>query len=253
MKIFGFKSAIFAMAMLFALGGCGNSGDSKTELSVLKVGTNAEFPPFEFVDNKNQITGFDIDLLNEFSRRSGVKIEMQNMNFDALIPALKFGKIDAAISGMSATPQRREAVDFSKAYYSTENLFLRRKGDERLKSPADLDGKSVAVLLGSVQELAAKEIKGAILLPADSVTANVQALKAGRADAVVIDSSIGYGFIKQNDDIEAFFTAPDGSDGFAVAFDKDKFGELINSFNAFLEEIKKDGTYDKLLEKYDLK
>lgn len=104
-----------------------------------------------------------------------------------------------------------------------------------------------------MQELAAKEIKGAVLLPADSVTANVQALKAGRADAVVIDSSIGYGFIKQNDDIEAFFTAPDGSDGFAVAFDKGKFGELINSFNAFLEEIKKDGTYDKLLEKYNLK
>lgn len=253
MKIFGFRSAVFAVAMLFALGGCGNSGGSKTELSVLKVGTNAEFPPFEFVDDKNQITGFDIDLLNEFSRRSGVKVEVQNMNFDAIIPALKFGKIDAAISGMSATPQRREAVDFSNAYYSTENIFLRRKGDERLKSPADLDGKSVAVLLGSVQELAAKEIKGAVLLPADSVTANVQALKAGRADAVVIDSSIGYGFIKQNDDIEAFFTAPDGSDGFAVAFDKGKFGELINSFNAFLEEIKKDGTYDKLLEKYNLK
>lgn len=159
MKIFGFRSAVFAVAMLFALGGCGNSGGSKTELSVLKVGTNAEFPPFEFVDDKNQITGFDIDLLNEFSRRSGVKVEVQNMNFDAIIPALKFGKIDAAISGMSATPQRREAVDFSNAYYSTENLFLRRKGDERLKAQPTLTARAWQCCLAQCKSLPQRRSK----------------------------------------------------------------------------------------------
>ncbi len=262
-----FFKAIAAAVFALALVGCGGDGAQNgkggaggdkngaggaTAAKVLKVGTNAEFPPFEFVDDKNQITGFDIELLAEFSRRSGIAVEVVNMNFDAIIPALKFGKIDAAISGMSATPQRREAVDFSEPYYATENLFLRRKGDTRLRTRADIAGKKLAVLLGSVQELAGKGVEGAILLPADSVTANIQALKAGRADAVIIDSSIGYGFLRQNADLEAFLVEPDGSDGFAVAFDKGKHAGVVLEFNKQLEAMKKDGTYEKLLKKYEL-
>ncbi len=249
-----FLVGLVACMVALCVFGCGSGEKSATSATkVLKVGTNAEFPPFEFVDSKNVITGFDIELINELAKRSGVKVEFVNMNFDAIIPAIKFGKIDAAISGISATPERREAIDFSDSYYTTENVFIRKKGNNAIKDRESLVGKKVAVLLGSVQEMAGKNVTGAVLLAADSVTANVLAVKSGRAEAAILDSSIAYGFIKQNDDIEAFLSEPDGSDGFAIAFDKGKQTELIAKFNAALKAMKEDGSYAKLIKRYDLK
>lgn len=83
----------------------------------LIVGTNATYPPFEFLDDKSEVTGFDFDLMAELSKRIGFKYEVLNMSFDGLIPALKSGKIDIAAAAMSATPARKKAVDFSNAYY----------------------------------------------------------------------------------------------------------------------------------------
>ena len=82
----------------------------------LKVGLNAEYPPFEFLNTQNQITGFDVDLINELGTRLGFEVKLVNMGFDALIPALSTGKINAIISAMSATEQSKKAVDFSTPY-----------------------------------------------------------------------------------------------------------------------------------------
>ena len=113
MKIF-FK-LIFSVALLATL------ALSQT----IKVGTNATYPPFEFIDEQNKISGFDMDLIDEISKIVGFKYEIVNLAFDALIPALKAGKIDIIASAMSATPVREKAVDFSKPYYNTMNLFIK--------------------------------------------------------------------------------------------------------------------------------
>ena len=92
----------------------------------LKVGLNAEYPPFEFLNTQNQITGFDVDLINELGTRLGFEVKLVNMGFDALIPALSTGKINAIISAMSATEQRKKAVDFSTPYFITQNLYIKK-------------------------------------------------------------------------------------------------------------------------------
>ncbi len=220
---------------------------------VLKVATAPNYPPFEFIDDSNKIAGFDIDLLAAVAAKTGVKYELVAMSFDAIIPALKSGKIDGAISAMSATPQRIKAIDFTKPYYTTENLFIKRADNAGLTDKNGLKGKKIGVQLGTVQEIAANEINGAKVAASEDIFGAIMALKSGKIDAVLVDSSIGYGYLKKNSDLVEFLKEPDGSEGFSMAFDKGKQSDFIAKFNAAVEELKADGSFDKLLEKYDLK
>ncbi|WP_086303995.1 basic amino acid ABC transporter substrate-binding protein [Campylobacter devanensis] len=219
----------------------------------IKVGTNAAYPPFEFVNEQNQVTGFDMDLMAEIAKKVGFKIEIVNISFDSLIPALKAGKIDIIAAAMSATPERLKAVDFSKPYYHTMNLFIKRADNKELTKFEQLEGKKIAVQLGTVQELAAKDIKSAKVMAIDEIFGAVMAVKNAKADALIVDSSIGYGYLKQNPDLVEFLHLPDGSEGFSFAFDKGKHKELQAKINSAIDELKNDGTYDKLLVKYNLK
>ena len=218
----------------------------------LKIGTAANYPPFEFIDENGNIAGFDIDLLDAVSKKAGFRYKLVNLSFDGLIAALKTGKIDGIISAMSATDERKKSVDFTAPYYVTENLYIHKKGSD-IKDKASLNGKKIGVQLGTVQEGAANDIQGAKVAPFEEIASAILALKAGKIDAIAVDSSIGYGYLKKNDDLEAFLKEPDGSEGFSAAFDKDKQTELIAKFNAAVDELKKEGVFDKILEKYDLK
>lgn len=220
---------------------------------VLKIGTNPNFPPFEFIDSQNKITGFDIDLIDAISKKVGFEYEILTIGFDGLIPALKAGKIDMIVSGMSATEARKKVVDFTDSYYTTENLFIKRVNDNSVNSLADLQGKKIGVQLGTVQELAARAMKGIKTVSNQEIFSAIISLKEAKVDAVLVDSSIGYGYIKKNPDLVAFFKEKDGSDGFSMAFDKNKHTKLIAKINSAIDELKKDGTYDRLLDKYDLK
>ncbi|RAZ45251.1 basic amino acid ABC transporter substrate-binding protein [Campylobacter hyointestinalis] len=220
---------------------------------VLRVGTNAAYPPFEFIDEQNKIAGFDMDLIDALSKKVGFEYKIVNMSFDGLIPALKAGKIDAVAAAMSATPERIKAVSFTKPYYTTENLFIKQAKNGDLTSKQNLEGKKIAVQLGTVQEIAARTIKGVKVMANEDIFAAIMALKNGKVDAVLVDSSIGYGYLNKNKDLAEFLKEPDGSEGFSIAFDKDKHTDLIAKINQAVEELKNDGTYDKLLEKYNLK
>ncbi|MGP1485937.1 MAG: basic amino acid ABC transporter substrate-binding protein [Campylobacter sp.] len=219
----------------------------------IKIGTEPTFPPFEYLDEHSKIVGFDVDLIAEISKRVGFTYEFVSMSFDSTIAMLKARKIDAIVSGMSATEDRRKSIDFSTPYFSTQNLYIRKKGNNEISDKASLVGKKIGVQQGSVQEITANSIKGAKVAPFENSVTVVSALKARKVDAVIVDTSVGYGFLKKNKDLEEFLKEPDGSDGFAIAFDKGKNAELLSKINTALDEIKKDGTYDKLLEKYDLK
>ncbi|MCR8701153.1 transporter substrate-binding domain-containing protein, partial [Campylobacter sp. RM12176] len=143
----------------------------------IKVGTNATYPPFEFVNEQNQITGFDMDLMAEIAKKVGFKFEIVNISFDSLIPALKAGKIDIIAAAMSATPERLKAVDFSKPYYHTMNLFIKRADNKELTKFEQLEGKKISAQLGTVQEMAAREIKNAQVMAIDEIFGAVMAVK----------------------------------------------------------------------------
>ncbi|NLK66922.1 MAG: basic amino acid ABC transporter substrate-binding protein [Campylobacteraceae bacterium] len=219
----------------------------------LKFGTNAAYPPFEFIDENSKIAGFDIDLVDELSKAIGFEYEFINMGFDGLIPALKSGKIDAIAAAMSATEERKKAVDFTKPYYHTENLYI-IKADKNatFKSKDDLKGKKIGVQLGTAQEQTARMLDVKVA-PTKDIFASIMALKNGKIDAVLVDTSIGYGYLRKNDDLMEFLVEPDGSEGFSLAFNKDKNKELIEKIDAEVEKMKSDGRFDSLLEKYELK
>ncbi|BCX79802.1 basic amino acid ABC transporter substrate-binding protein [Campylobacter sp. 19-13652] len=220
----------------------------------LKVGVSADYKPFEYIDDNGAIVGFDIDLLKEITKRTGIEFAPQNMPFDTLIVALKAGKIDMAMSAMSATDERRKHVDFTDSYFESANLFLQRKDDAPIKNSADLVGKRLGLVQGTIQEMAAKKIDGAKLVLTDNIATTVLNLKAGKVDAVIVDSVVGYGYLKQNKDtLVESFVEPDGSEGISIAFDKDKFKDTIEKINTAISDIKSSAVFDELLKKYDLK
>lgn len=231
---------------------CVALGATLSLADILKVGTNANFPPFEFIDDNAKITGFDIELIDALTKEAGLEYEVINMGFDALIPALKSGKIDVAVSGMSATPERKKAVDFTTPYYNTQNLFMKKADNDSINSKDDMKDKILATQLGTVQETASRQISKNVLVNKEPFGA-VMAVKKGKADVLVLDASVGYGYLKNNPDLIEFYKEDDGSDGFAMAFDKGKYTETIKKLDDALEAIKANGIYDQLLEKYELK
>ena len=219
----------------------------------LKVGLNAEYPPFEFLNTQNQITGFDVDLINELGTRLGFEVKLVNMGFDALIPALSTGKINAIISAMSATEQRKKAVDFSTPYFITQNLYIKKADNIDISKKTDLKGKKLCVQIGTVQELASAKLDGAQVSVNEAIPTCFMALKAGKIDVVLVDKLVGVEYLKKNADVVAFFEEPDGSEGMSIGFEKGKHTELVAKVNAELEKMKQDGSYEKLLQKYELK
>ena len=132
-------SLILAAAMLLACSVCFAEGET-----VMHVGTNPEFSPFEYVDDNGEIAGIDVDIMNEIGKDLGVTIEMQAMEFDALVPSLASGKLDATIAGMSITDERKQSVLFSDPYVTSTQVVILAEGSE-IATADDLKGKKIGV------------------------------------------------------------------------------------------------------------
>ncbi|EHZ4884830.1 TPA: transporter substrate-binding domain-containing protein [Campylobacter lari subsp. concheus] len=246
------KKKLYVVLTLFSLlvlGACSKQADNQNE--ILKVGVEASYPPYEFMQD-GKLNGFDIDIIKELAKRVNFKIEFVNMSYDALIPALMGRKIDLAISSMGITPQRAQNVDFSISYFKDKNVYLKHK-DNDFSQKDDLKSKNICVLLGSIQENAAKQILNAKVIASENILNCFLSLDVKKNDVVVTDKASAMNFLKQYPNIIAFYEEDDGSDGFGIAFRKNEFKDLISKVNQHLEEMKKDGTLEKLLVKYNLK
>lgn len=242
---------IFLLIMLLTLGviSCGTKSEVTTEKE-LKVGLNSTFAPFEYIKD-GQLTGFDVDLINEIGKNLGYKITFIDQSFDGLIPSLKAGKIDLIVSGMSATEERKQSVDFTDEYFSSTQVYLRKKGNTSIDTKEGLSGKKVGVQLGTIQEIEGKKINGAIVVANESTVNVLMELNAGKSDAVILENIVAYEYLKNYPDLEVFFEEPISA-GMAMAFDKGKHTELISQINSELKKLKENGKYDELRKKYGL-
>ncbi|MCW1361077.1 transporter substrate-binding domain-containing protein [Campylobacter sp. US33a] len=231
----------------FLFTACSNADSNEA----IRIGIAPNYKPFDYKENA-KLTGFDVDLVEEIAKRENVKIEWVEMSFDGLISALKTGKIDMIASAMSLTPERSANMDFTDTYYNTKSLYLKRKADASLNTKEDLIGKSIGVQLGTLQEPTAKAIQDAKVEANEAIAVAIIALKAGKIDAVIADKDVSKGFLAENDDLEGFFEENDGSSGFSFAFDKGKNSQILAKFNKGIKDLQNDGTYQKLLEKYNL-
>lgn len=214
----------------------------------LYVGTNAEFAPYEYLEN-GKMVGFDIELMDAIGEELGYEIVWSNMSFDGLLPALQMKKIDAVIAGMSQTPERQKAVTFSMPYLFIEGgHYVLVAENSPLTKKEELKGKQVGVQIGTVQEEFTINIGGIPKLY-DSWTGALMDLKNGKVDAVIIADISAEEYLKNLDGIKKIDIIFDTKPGASVAFRKGNT-EMAEKFNKALLELDAEGKYLEILKKY---
>ncbi len=250
-------AALAAMVAVTALAGCGSTatgstGAESTEdvAKKLVVGTNAAFPPFEYVGDDGNPDGFDIALIKAIGQETGMEVQVVDMEFDSLVSSIG-NKIDIAIAGMTVTEERKKMVDFSDPYYEAVQNVLVPKGSD-IAAAADLEGKKIGVQLGTTGEFIADEIEGAEISAYNKAVDAVNDLNNGRVDCVIVDKNPAEVFGAQFSDKvdvlpgEQFDFEPEN---YAIALPKGA-EDLADSINSALKELKENGTYDSLVKKY---
>ncbi len=207
---------------------------------------------FEAVtSNENNVTGFDVAMMNEIGKRLGVSVVIEDMDFDGIVPAIGT-KIDCGATGMTITDERKEAVNFSDPYYDATQAVL-LPIDSEVKTEDDLKAcKAIGVQGGTTGETVARGINDGAVVSVKSFNQAVLDLVNGKDDAVVIDQVPGEAFLSQySDKIQLV-------EGSTFNFDVEQYGiampkddeVMLNAINGALADMKADGTYDQLLEQY---
>ena len=246
--------AACAFAVL-ALAGCGGSQDaasgSGSDAKVLRVGSTIDFAPFEFQDEgQKEYQGFDMDLIRAIGKEMGYKVEIQNLGFDGLIPALQSKNIDLVISGMTINDERKQNVLFSEPYYQSGLTMVVRSDETGITKFADLKGKKVDVQIGTTSAAEVKKIEGVEIKELNTPADCFMELKAGGADAVVNDRPVNDYYITKSGaqgvkTLDEKLTAED----YGIAMNKDN-KELQEKVNAALKKLKENGEYDKIFAKW---
>ncbi len=210
-----FQSLLVLGAVLCIIG-CEDAKHQKE--SELRLAISAEYPPFEYID-KGETKGFDIDLAQLIGEKLGLKVVFDNMSFSTIFPMLEGGQVDAAISTLTASPERRKQFDFSEVYYKSD-LATIYQDTMPLKTVAALESKKVACQLGSTMEQWLKaHVPSANRVAMDHGNQMIEALKAGHVDAVLIDEVQAIIFIEKNPGLSYAIVAP-VDEGYAIAFKK---------------------------------
>ncbi len=220
------------------------------EDNVLTMGTNAEFAPFEFINEQNEIVGFDIDLANEIAAHLGYELVIENMAFDGLIPALESKRIDMVVAAMTITEERKLVVNFSNPYFNAGQVIVVRDDNTEITGIDDLkETKKIAVQLGTTGDFKAQETTAKEnILAFPQISLAFMELELGRADAVIVDKPVADRYLKVNEGLRIVGdTLTD--EYFGIAIHKDNT-QLLNQINEALEAIKESGKYDELISKW---
>lgn len=216
----------------------------------VKIGSDTTYPPFETVDEKTkQIVGFDIDLMDEICKRANCKAKFTTTGWDGIFVALAQGQFDAVVSGVTITDERKKTIDFSEPYLRFGQVVLVRSDESAITGVDSLTGKKVAVQTGTTNDEKAtalqKEGKVGDVKRYETFALAVKALMNKDVDAVIIDSFAADGFMNVNQDKLKKVGQPFTSEALGVAL-KQGDKDLKAAFDAALEQMKTDGTLDKL-------
>ena len=230
------------------------SGNTASSASGKKyvIATDTVFAPFEFTDESGAFVGIDVDLLDAIAKDQGFEYELQSLGFDAALVAVQSGQADGVIAGMSITDERKETFDFSDAYYDADVTMAVAAGSS-IASYDDLNGKKVAVKTATNGSDYAKSIAdqyGFDIVEFKDSPTMYQDVITGNTVACFEDYPVMAYNIKQGAGMEMpeGTTAAGSSYGFAVQ--KGQNAELLEMFNKGLADIKANGTYQEIVDKY---
>nr|MBO2472537.1 basic amino acid ABC transporter substrate-binding protein [Bacillota bacterium] len=239
------NGVVLLLAVLLTLAAAGMAS-----AQVLRVGSDVAYPPFEYVDEATgEYVGFDMDIIREIGRRLGMDVQVINVAWEGIIPGLLSGHYDVIISAMTITNERAQAVDFSDPYFATGQVILVRADDDRIKEPADLKGKRVAVQIGTTGHFAAERIEGAVVEHYPLTPEAILALKLGRADAVVLDELVALEEVRANPGQVKVVGTPFTIEYYGIAIRKGN-PDLLRAINLALAQMKADGTYDEIYDRW---
>ncbi|SAO26286.1 extracellular glutamine-binding protein [Staphylococcus aureus] len=222
------------------------------ERGELRVGLSADYAPMEFehtVNGKTEYAGVDIDLAKKIAKDNNLKLKIVNMSFDSLLGALKTGKIDIIISGMTSTPERKKQVDFSDSYMMTKNIMLVKKDKvNEYKDIKDFNNKKVGAQKGTEQEkIAQTEIENASITSLSRLPDVILALKSGKVEGAVVEKPVTEAYLKQNPKLgisNVKFNEEEKDTVIAVPKDSPK---LLSQINKTIKEVKDKGLIDKYM------
>ncbi len=259
---------LLTLTLLITLSACGNTGTStqpetkpvettaKNKLEQIKesgkliMGTNANYPPFEFhtmVDGKDTIAGFDIEIAKEIAKDMGVELEIQDIEFSAVLAGVETGLIDVGIAGINPTPARDEVMDFSDIYFeSYYTVLVKKENIGKYTTQESLEGTTIGVQTATVQEELANAVKDATIVSLPKTPDLVLQLKSGMIDAIITENTVADTYAAENEDLGA---EPDlefegASGGAAVAF-KDGEVEMKEQINSTLKRLIDSGQIEK--------
>lgn len=219
----------------------------------LIVGMEMKFFPFEYASEKGEPMGFDVEIAQLAAKELGVELELKDMEFSGLIPALQGGKIDMIISGMTRTLARAKAVSFTQPYFETGLCVLlstKKAPDVQDVRELNAPDRIIAVKLGTTGDLvAAKVLPKAQLNRYKDETACAREVATARADAFLYDQLSIAKHQKENPDTTRALLKPFTYEPFAIAIRKGDF-DFLGWLNMFIETIRADGRYQDLYRKH---
>ena len=253
-----FDITLMAGLAMTSLVGCNaakeDSGNAEAAKKVV-VGTNPEFPPFEYQDKEGNMEGFDLDLMTAIGEDQGFEVDFQSLEFDALTGALATGQIDAAAAGISVTPERNAQVLFSNPYMNASLGIVVTKDNTSIKSADDLKGKVVCAQLGTTGAEAATKLKEEGVIKDAKLLANfnvcMQELATGGSDACINDMPVNLNYIEAHPDTVKVLDDLYATDYYAITVGKEN-KDLQDKINVGLKNIIASGKYEELCKKYDL-
>ena len=221
--------------------------------TTVRVGTEGAYAPFNFIDSNNQLQGFDVDIAKAVCEKMKVECTFVAQDWDGIIPALTAGKYDAIFASMSITDERKQVIDFSRPYYNTPSAFFAAKDSGLADSkPETLAGKTLGAQSSTIQAnyLEEKYSDNDIKLYPSQEEVNLD-LVSGRIDALFVDKLVGEEWVKTADGTCCAVLGADIQVGGGVgAGVRKEDADLRDMISKAIEEIKADGTYEKINAKY---
>lgn len=236
--------AVVALVIVFT-----NKPQQEEARPVLRVGTDAAYEPFEYIDEDGNFAGFDMELIAMVAEEMGRDLELQNVQWDGIIPGLMNGNYDCLISAMTITEERMKQINFSDPYFTIKQAIVVREDDDSITGPADLVGKTIAVQNGTTGDLYASEIERVRMKRFDTNPQAIQELLNKNADAAVMDDLVAYQAISKMSGLRMIEIADAEVENYGIGVKKGN-EELLAEINKALATLRENGKLDELVEKY---
>lgn len=259
-----FLAVLLVLAMVLSFAACGTkkeeqkAADPKAEATVktvqsgkLIMGTNAAFPPYEFISDKDgkTIVGIDAEIAALIAGELGLTLEIEDMEFSSIISAVQTGKIDIGLAGMTVTEERLKNVNFSSTYAKGVQVVIVPETNSKVNSIDDLANAKIGVQESTTGHIYCEGDYGADHVVAYSTgVLAVQALVGGQVDCVVIDNEPAKAYVEANKGLKILETEYVTED-YAAAISKDN-SALLDAFNKVLDAKIADGSVQKIIDKY---